>query len=444
VPPVDDSYRLLAVRYIRKQLRALSEHGDGARKARDVECVHQARVATRRLRAALRMFRDCFPGKQLKRWRKQIRRVTRSLGPARDKDVQISFVGQFLSGLADRAPQPGIKRLLLRLKQQRQRLQPKVVEALDRLNSSGAVGDMEDATKAALADLEADGVGIQSPFVFQHVERLILRRVEDLLAYHDCLADPHDKLRHHEMRIVTKRLRYTLEICKPLYEGDLDEPVRVAKRLQTLLGDIHDCDVWTEYLPEFIAEERRRTREYFGTARPFARLESGLLHLQRDRQTHRDERFREVAALWEQLREQGFWDQLMGTVLSRVLRPPEVEPPAPAAGLAEAVAAPAAAAPAIAPPAPPPDEMAAQPPAGAPEPPPASPPSEPAPAADRPAAVAPAAPPTNETPAQPPADAPEPSPASPPSEPAPAVDRPAAVAPAAPPTNETPAQPPAD
>ncbi|MFQ6042085.1 MAG: CHAD domain-containing protein, partial [Candidatus Poribacteria bacterium] len=57
--------------------------------ADDIEYVHRMRVASRRLRSGFALFEECFPPKRLKRWRKQIRRVTRALGDARYTDVQI-------------------------------------------------------------------------------------------------------------------------------------------------------------------------------------------------------------------------------------------------------------------------------------------------------------------------------------------------------------------
>jgi CHAD domain-containing protein len=345
---VDESYELLGARYVRGQVNALSRQVAGAKEAKDIECVHEARVASRRLRSALRMFRECFAPKRLKRWRKEVRRVTDGLGPARDKDVQIAFVREFLSHLEEATCRPGIRRLLLRLSQQRAALQPKVVKALDRLDASAVLKDMRAATKARLSDLKAREVKIQSPFVFLRAERLILRRLEKLLTYQDCLSNPADIERHHQMRIVTKRLRYTMEICRPVYEGDLDQAVLVAKEVQGLLGEIHDCDVWVEELQRFEQEERARTVAYYGHAGPFKRLKVGIDHLCQERRQRRVEAFDTLRDTWRRLTESGLWDGVVATVLSRVRQAAEaqqkeqaehVQPPddgtAPAPGPAE-------------------------------------------------------------------------------------------------------------
>ena len=53
------------------------------------------RVASRRLRAALPLFRTCFPAKQYTRWMHEIAIITRALGEARDTDVQIAYLTRY-------------------------------------------------------------------------------------------------------------------------------------------------------------------------------------------------------------------------------------------------------------------------------------------------------------------------------------------------------------
>ena len=62
----------------------------------DIEYVHRSRVATRRIRAAFTLFSSCFQKQILRANSREIRRLTRSLGEARDLDVQIGFIRSFL------------------------------------------------------------------------------------------------------------------------------------------------------------------------------------------------------------------------------------------------------------------------------------------------------------------------------------------------------------
>jgi CHAD domain-containing protein len=291
---VDEGYRVLAAKYFRKQAKRLAEQAEGARKGDDPECIHQARVASRRLRAGMRMFGECFDTEQLKTWRKQIRRVTRRLGDARDKDVQIEFLCGVLDALKQKACYPGIAQLLAKLERQRQRLQPQVVEAAERLKASGVIEQMQAVTKRVLSEATAEGASLCSPCVLTQTRQHILENLEQLLAYQDSLTDPEDLQRHHALRIAAKRLRYTLEISAPVYRGRLDGTVDAIKKVQTLLGGVHDCDVWAEHLQAFAAKERQRTLKYYGRVEPFARLDVGIEYLQQQRRQRRAEVFQEL------------------------------------------------------------------------------------------------------------------------------------------------------
>src|SRR5215470_19289049 len=104
-------------------LEALTAALEGVRRAENSECVHDMRVASRRLRSVLPLLTLCLRRKTCDRWQKQLRHLTRGLGKARDTDVQITCVQHFLDQEASTYERPGVERLLLRLQQRRQALQ---------------------------------------------------------------------------------------------------------------------------------------------------------------------------------------------------------------------------------------------------------------------------------------------------------------------------------
>lgn len=326
---VDKGYRLLAAKYIRKQAKQLARQLDGVRKADDVEYVHQARVATRRLRAAMRLFRDCFDAAQLKLWRKRIKRVTSALGDARDKDVQIEYLWEVLDTIDDKALLPGIARLAVRLERRRERLQPEAVVAVDRLASSGTLDDMRKTAKRILSKGKRRKRDLRSRAGLAQSERHVLSALDDLRSYEDSLADPEAVDRHHAMRIAAKRLRYTVEIVRPLYEGRLDDVVDDVKKVQSLLGDVHDCDVWLGDLEAFADAERNRIVARYGHAGPMERLTPGIQYLSGRRREQRQEVFGELVRHWQELNRQGFWEKLVNTVQPRrgLFNEPEVHAP---------------------------------------------------------------------------------------------------------------------
>ena len=108
------------------------------------------RVASRRLRAALPLFANCFPEKEYRFWLREIKKITRALGAARDTDVQIAFLKKYLKSQAGPAPHDTpvkstentlhagdpLGALLARLQKQRGTFQKQVIAVLDELEHS--------------------------------------------------------------------------------------------------------------------------------------------------------------------------------------------------------------------------------------------------------------------------------------------------------------------
>jgi exopolyphosphatase/guanosine-5'-triphosphate,3'-diphosphate pyrophosphatase len=79
-----------------------------------------------------------------------------------------------------------------------------------------------------------------------------------------------------------------------------------------MLGDIHDCDVWTSFLPGFLEEERLRTLKYYGHGKGMGRLKPGLDLLARERLKHREKRYAEFVAFWD--KHKPVWNELHHTL----------------------------------------------------------------------------------------------------------------------------------
>jgi len=226
-------------------------------------------------------------------------------------------IRQLLNTLPEQQHRAGIKRFLLRLEQQRKLLQPQVIKVAERLDSGSILDEMYSETGRILFGLKRHSVSVQSPYVFQRVRRHVQKKLDGLMSCQDCLANPHEYKHHHLMRIAAKRLRYTLEICRTVYSGRLDNIIKAIKKLQTLLGDIHDCDVRAERLQTFLEEEHQRTVDYFGHARPFARLKVGIEYCQQNCISQREQIFEKLTDYQQTLNEQKLWEKLI-----RILKEP--------------------------------------------------------------------------------------------------------------------------
>ena len=321
----DTTFRRLGAAYMDVQLKKLRARLGGARDAEDVECVHDVRVATRRLRAALRMFRGSLPRKKSSRWRRGIRKLTNGLGRARDLDVKADFLRGFLRGGLAPPLRPGLRRLLLRVEQDRAALQPAVRRRVQRFADGGVLSELRQdlATWRRGGDAGAEHMLRQCQ---RHIQRCLRR----LLERQDCLDDPNDLAGHHGLRIAAKRFRYTLEICAPAYGAGPDSAPSVltpyigeVRLVQSNLGDLHDCDLWGGYLDRFLEDEARRTASYFGHERPMPRLRLGIEHLQAERREARAALFEQLRAYWQELRSRSFWESLIGVLALPAFPPAE-------------------------------------------------------------------------------------------------------------------------
>ena len=73
--------------------------------------------------------------------------------------------------------------------------------------------------------------------------RIVAARLDELRGLADGALEPGAERAQHDMRIAAKRLRYVLEIVKDCFGPEGESARRVAKELQGVLGEIHDCDV---------------------------------------------------------------------------------------------------------------------------------------------------------------------------------------------------------
>ena len=80
-----------------------------------------------------------------------------------------------------------------------------------------------------------------------NAERIVAVRLDELCAFMPTAADPAEQTVLHDMRIAAKRLRYVLEVTAGCFGPYADTARKRAKELQTIIGEIHDCD---EHLPE--------------------------------------------------------------------------------------------------------------------------------------------------------------------------------------------------
>lgn len=216
----------------------------------DAGAVHDMRVASRRLREALRLFAPLYPRRELKRWQRRVREVTRALGPVRDSDVFAEEFGLFGPELGEggrRCVAFAIGRRLGRREAELADLRRGLADlklgrrAGEFAAFAGEVRGADDVAEIPLADFARGAVGARVAVI---VERQPAALVEA------------NRARQHALRIDYKRLRYAVEVFSPCYGDAFDALHGTLSSFQDALGTLHDTEVFARELdsPGFVAQ----------------------------------------------------------------------------------------------------------------------------------------------------------------------------------------------
>lgn len=210
----------------------------------DPENVHQTRVATRRLRTVFRGFKRVLPPES-RMWNKEMRSVTKTLGDARDLDVQILFLDSLIHDQRKVAVRDGLMLLREEREHNRAKAQKRVDKAIASLKATSVLNDMEKWCKAHAQDLPDPPSRTLKLFAFEQIGLAL----DEVYAFEKSLPDPKKVGEHHALRIAIKHFRYSLELFGPLFRDGLTAWIEKAKYAQDSLGILHDLDVWIEKLP---------------------------------------------------------------------------------------------------------------------------------------------------------------------------------------------------
>jgi CHAD domain-containing protein len=217
---------------LRQQLRSLMRAMPAAA-AGDQDSVHKARVASRRLREALPVLEGAG-GVPTERLRKQVRRITRALGPVRELDVALGHLDEWAprAGVSPRA-QAQVRQFLEVERQARRR------EMLDALKPLAL-----DKLKKSLAEATTtEAASTPGPGDLDQASRRAARRAEALGAAIDRAGGLYLPDRLHLVRVAAKKLRYALEVERDLRRSRAASRINALKALQERLGLMHDYEV---------------------------------------------------------------------------------------------------------------------------------------------------------------------------------------------------------
>jgi CHAD domain-containing protein len=144
----DDAYADAAAKVVEVRATELVEHAQGVLDTGDIERVHDMRVATRRLRAALEIFEPCFPEKPFRESLAEVKRLADALGERRDRDVATSSLEGFEAQMA--APdRRGVGSLIERLQIEQQKANVALAPLVEQANLRTLRQSLEELVGAA-------------------------------------------------------------------------------------------------------------------------------------------------------------------------------------------------------------------------------------------------------------------------------------------------------
>lgn len=235
----EDSMADAARKILRFHYERMLAREAGTRSGDDPEDLHDMRVATRRQRAALRLFIPYFKPKTIRPIRRALKELATHLGAVRDLDVFAAALQTFQStALAEPAAlQPFVDHIV----QQRELARQDLLAYLDSEAYQSFLKGYE--RFLAAKGKRVSGVDDKAPPVVQHAlpgklweQYALVRAFESILPWTDVPI-------LHTLRIEAKRLRYALEFFREVLPANANECIQTVVALQDHLGELHDADV---------------------------------------------------------------------------------------------------------------------------------------------------------------------------------------------------------
>jgi CHAD domain-containing protein len=240
---------LEAVRHIvAHQLYQLRSHDPGARND-EPESLHDMRVATRRLRAALRIFAAAVPPGLRARLSEELKWLGELLGSVRDLDVQLAKLDRFTAA-APAGFRPALGLLRAHLDAERLRRRANMIAGLDTRRYFRLLVRLERFAHSTPPRRPRDATALDpiAPSGRRAIKKA-LRKLLERGAEIQAMPHPEDL---HALRMRAKRLRYLLEFLRELTGKPGRQSVKRLIELQDLLGSYHDAVVAAEFVRGYV------------------------------------------------------------------------------------------------------------------------------------------------------------------------------------------------
>jgi len=237
----EDSMPEAARKVLAYHFAKMKKREAGARSGDNAEDLHDMRVATRRLRAAWRVFDGAFKAGKTKKIRRHLETVADRLGAVRDLDVLIEGLQDYSTGL-NPDQRPGLEPIDTLWRRQRNAARAQLISELDSPAYEAFITEMELFLQAGANAAATVGSPTTPHRVRDQAASRLWAAYEAVRAYEQVLPWA-DVETLHDLRITTKWLRYTLEFLGETMGPDASLALQRTVALQDHLGSLNDADV---------------------------------------------------------------------------------------------------------------------------------------------------------------------------------------------------------
>jgi CHAD domain-containing protein len=294
-----------------RQIKAICNLRERALDWSDPEGVHDMRVLLRRMRSAISDFQPHLRKPAISIG--TLRTIAKGLGGVRDEDVALAA----LENLKAQAPAEAVEGIESLIEERRQR-QAKARAMLVKMISTAALRKFRTGfqnqiavlamtkPKAARAQLRPE-----TSLTFRELgTNAINGRLKDFRSAVRSIYFPFEIKKIHALRILAKRLRYAVELFRFCWGEDLNDAAKEIALLQTSLGELHDCDVWIDYLGKRLKSAARK-----GKANPdSAKLRAGYAWLLQEFSRQRTGHYQDALQRWQRWEAGAFLDKLKSRI----------------------------------------------------------------------------------------------------------------------------------
>lgn len=238
------------------RLEELLEYRAAALDANDIEGVHDMRVASRRLRSASRDFAPYLGREKMSAAIKNVKRVADALGVVRDQDVALDLLER-LKKDAPKETRAGIEDFMRESRAKRNEGRGLLADVVSEDGLASLRAEFIEALETSLSDAVKKSGSKEgaSDLSFRRLGReAVFSRLEELRKRSRKLYNPFKVSRLHRIRISAKRLRYALELFASCWGERIKDYSKEVAKLQSSLGDMHDCDERIVSLGELLKE----------------------------------------------------------------------------------------------------------------------------------------------------------------------------------------------